>query len=783
MIRSKMRLEVGNVLGPYRIDGPLGAGGMGEVYRAFDPRLHRGVAIKVLPEQLAHDPEALSRFEREARTVAALSHPNIVAIHDFGREGDIAYVVMELLEGETLRQRMERDAVPPARIADHALGVARGLAAAHDRGIVHRDLKPENVWVGRDDWVKILDFGLARVIEPRGTREGADTRTEITRPGVTLGTTGYMAPEQIRGEPADARTDIFALGVLLFEMIAGRPAFGGGSTAETMASILRDEPAALAALPPGIPAQVERIARRCMEKDPDRRFQSARDLGFALELFAADAPPAGPKRTGAEESRRSVAVLLFRDLAGSAENAHIGLGLADSVITELALVRSLVVRPTAAILRYQERRVDPEQAGRELGVEAVVDGNFQRSGSRLRVTVQLISTSDGRPLWGTKIDTSLDDLFRMQDEVSRKIAAALEVELSPADEGRLARVARPSGEAYELYLKGRASLLHGENVHDVNEAIEWFEKAAEADPAFPQAWAGLADAYVRMAFTFDPAGDWYARAQSMCERALALDPHLPEGRYIRARLLWSPDGGFDHAAAIGEFTAAAAERPGLGEAHTWLGVVLLHLSEFEGANREFSEALRIRPDDLMAGMHLGFCRLLEGKFRDALDVSRAISRQAPSAWASYQIAHAELRLGLIDSVRQSLEQAARLFPGDVLFFPLRGLVAASAGDRDRARQQIDLVVANRQAFGHYHHAEYDVACIHALLGDTDAALDWLGRAAHNGFPCHAFFEADPLLASVCATARFSGLMAELREECNRYCRIYSESRQRSSHPS
>ena len=371
----------------------------------------------------------------------------------------------------------------------------------------------------------------------------------------------------------------------------------------------------------------------------------------------------------------------------------------------------------------------------------------------------------------------------MQDEVSRKIAAALEVELSPADEGRLARVARPSGEAYELYLKGRASLLRGEDVRDVNEAIKWFEKAAEVDPAFPQAWAGLADAYVRMAFTYDPAGDWYARAQSMCERALALDPRLPEGRYIRARLVWSPDGGFDHAAAIREFTAAAAERPGLVEVHTWLGVVLLHLSEFEGASREFSEALRIQPDALIAELHFGYCRLLEGRFLEALDLSRAASRKAPSAWASYQLAHAELRLGLLDPVRHTVDQASRLFPGDVLFFPLRGLLAASAGDRDRARQQIDLVVANRQAFGHYHHAEYDVACIHALLGDTGAALDWLSRAAHNGFPCHAFFEADPLLASVRGEAHFSELMSELQEECNRYRLLYSESRQRSSHPS
>ena len=450
-------------LGSYEILSPLGAGGMGEVYRARDGKLDREVAVKVLPDRLAADAEALSRFEREARAVAALSHPNILSIFDFGQDRGVFFAVMELLEGQTLREKLAAGPLPSRRAADYATQIAEGLSAAHARGVVHRDLKPENLFVTKDGYVKILDFGLAsrRPLNAAGREQAAASehpraklnQTDVstafgTEPGVVLGTVGYMAPEQARGEPADVRSDIFSFGAVLFEMLSGTRPFRRDSPAETLTAILRDEP-------PEMPEEVrhaspalERIARRCLEKDPDSRFQLARDLAFALEAIAGSPAP-GPSaiRTVGEtgERKRSVAVLFFKDLAGNPENAHLGLGLADSTITELALVKSLLVRPTAAILRYRDRMITPEEAGRELGVEAVVDGSFQRSGSRLRVTVQLVSTSDGRSLWGSKIDTSLDDVFQMQDEVSRKIAEALEVELSPADERRLARAARPSG--------------------------------------------------------------------------------------------------------------------------------------------------------------------------------------------------------------------------------------------------------------------------------------------------------------------------------------------------
>jgi serine/threonine-protein kinase len=780
-----MTVSPGTRLGPYEILGPLGAGGMGEVYRARDRRLDRDVAVKVLPEAVASDPGALARFEREAKAVAALSHPNILAIHDFGTHGGVLYAVTELLEGKTLREHLEGGDVGPRKAAEYALQMAQGLAAAHEKGIVHRDLKPENVFVTRDGRVKILDFGLAKAVDPGLLRNAtqAPTVAGATEPGTVLGTVGYMSPEQVRGQSADNRSDIFSFGTVFYEMLTGRPAFRADSAVETMNAILTEEPpdftdAKVRNVSPGL----ERVVRRCLEKDPAHRFQDAHDLGFAIEAVsgvstAEAAPP--PVVTEDLSRKRSIAVLLFKDLARNPENAHLGVGLADATITELATVKSLLVRPTAAMLRYQGSAVDPQQAGRELGVDAVVDGSFQRAGSRLRVTVQLVRTSDGRSLWGSKIDTSLDDIFEMQDQVSRKIAEALEVELTPSEERRLARNVRPTAAAYELYLKGRSHLLRG-TLSDVNAAIEAFERARDADPGFALAWAGLSRAYLLMALSFEPEGDWQTRAEETCEKALAIDPQLPEGRYLRGGFLWSPRGGFDHAGAIREFLAAIAGRPSLSEAHDRLAVVLDHVSNFEESLRHSGRAVAIDPQDGFALVQSGLVRYHMSQYGDALKVSEEGARITPSAWVFHQMAHCLIRVERLDDAAALVERSGRQFPNEVLFFPLRGVIAASLQDAARARQQIQLTIQNRKSFIHYHHAQYDIACIHALLGEKEDALRWLSDAAHNGFPCYRFFETDPLLESIRGEERFRALMSELREECAGYRRLYEELRRLES---
>jgi serine/threonine protein kinase/tetratricopeptide (TPR) repeat protein len=741
--------------------------------------------VKVLPEAVASDPGALARFEREARAIATLSHPNILAIHDFATHEGVPYAVTELLEGRTLREHLEGGDVGPRKAAEYALQMAQGLAAAHEKGIVHRDLKPENVFVTRDSRVKILDFGLAKAVDPGLLRNAthAPTGRGATEPGTVLGTGGYMSPEQVRGQSADNRSDVFSFGAVFYEMLTGRHAFRADSAVETMNAILTEEPPDFAdAKVRNVSPGLERIVRRCLEKDPAHRFQDARDLGFAIEAVSgvSTAEAAPPAVVTEDPSRkRSIAVLLFKDLARNPDNAHLGVGLADATITELATVRSLLVRPTAAILRYTGLSVDPQQAGRELGVDAVLDGSFQRSASRLRVTVQLIRTSDGRSLWGSKIDTSLDDIFEMQDQVSRKIAEALEVELTPSDERRLARTPRPAGEAYELYLKGRASLFHG-TLSDVNTAIESFEQSRDADPRFALAWAGLSAAYLQMALNYEPEGDWQARAAEMCERALSVDPQLPEGRYLRGSLLWTPRSGFDHVGAMRELVAAIAGRPNLSEAHTRLSVVLDHASMFEESLSASQAAVAIDPADGLALIHRGLAHYHLGQYERALGVSEQASTQTPAAWTYHQIAHCLIRLGRRSDAAAVVDRTSRQFPNDVLFYPVRGVIAASERDAERARQQIQLTIQNKKSFVHYHHAQYDIACIHALLGEKEEALRWLADAAHNGFPCHGFFEIDPLLESIRGEERFRGLMSELREECAGYRALYLDLRKSSS---
>ena len=772
-----MTLSPGTRLGSYEIVSPIGAGGMGEVYRARDEKLGREIAVKVLPENLASDAEARARFEREAFAVAALSHPNILSIFDFGQDKGISFAVTELLEGETLREKLAAGPLPARKATDYAAQIAEGLAAAHARGVVHRDLKPENLFVTKDGYVKILDFGLARRTSFGGDQTNVETLAFLTEPGVVLGTIGYMSPEQVRGEPADARSDIFSFGAVLFEMLSGFRPFRRDSPAETLTAILRDEPPEMPEETRLASPALERIARRCLEKDPESRFQLARDLAFALEAVVgapARRPAAATPRGGEDsaQAKRSVAVLFFKDLSRDPENAHLGLGLADATITELATVRSLLVRPTAAMLRYQDRSVTPEQAGRELGVDAVVDASFQRSGSRLRVTVQLISTADGRSLWGSKIDTSLDDVFQMQDEVSRRIAEALEVELSPADEKRLARAPRPAGRAYELYMKGRAQLF-SEKLEDVNAAIENFERARQEDPRFALACVGLSNAYTRMAFAFDPEGDWLERAETMCEKALGIEPRLPEGRYLKGLLAWTPQRGFDHRTAIREFLAAIAGRPNLTEAHERLGNTLLHITMFKESETHCYRALAIDPEDVAAKIHLGFCWYLEGRYREALEISLSAERES-GAWSNYQIALCQLKTGDTSGAMQNFERGVRRSPGDPSSYSLRGLIAACQGDAAAARQQIDLTVRNKRSFGHYHHAQYDVACVWAMLGEKQKALDWLADAAHNGFPCYNFFEQDPMLEAIRGERRFGHLMEELKAECEGYRRLYRE---------
>jgi TolB-like protein/Tfp pilus assembly protein PilF len=754
-------------IGPYRVLERIGRGGMGEIFTAEDERLGRVVALKTILPALVPDEESRRRLLTEARAAAALAHPFICTIHDALEHEGVPVIVMEYVKGETVADRVTAGLVPAPEICRIATEVAEALAMAHARGTIHRDISAANIMLATDGHVKVMDFGLARAVQPEPASTATVTSSHLTG-GIVVGTPPYLPPEALRAERIDARADLYSLGVVLYLMATGRLPFIEATTTALIAAILTRAPVAPRTLVPFLPPALDAIIMRLLEKSPDARYASATALAEALAGALSD--------TSRGPVLRSVAVLPFRTLGQAAADDDLGLGLADATITELAAVRSLLVRPTAAILRYRGRTVDPVHAGRELSVDAVVDGSLQRRGGHVRVTAQLLSTSDGRPLWGTKIDANIDDVFRLQDDVAREVMRALDVSVTAADERRLDRAPRGQQEAREHYLRGRVHLTR-ESIESIDAAIDQFQRALTIDPSYAQAYVGLASAFSRMAFSFKPESDFRARAEEMCARALAIDRALPEARFMRGWLAWTPAAGFQHETAIRDVGAAIAESPGLNEAHHLLGIVLLHVSLFEESARELERALAIDPNDSSAYMHLGWTRYLAGDVAEALEISSEAWRRSPSAWSGYQLALVQLQLGNVGEAEKTAAAAARHAPDDVLQFPLTGLIAALRGDDEAAERQIALTVQHKKAFGHYHHAQYDVACIYARLGRPGEAMQWLTDASRNGFPCHDFFMRDRLLEPLRGRTDFAGLITEVAAERDRCRRAYYESRE------
>lgn len=755
-------------IGPYRVLERIGRGGMGEIFTARDERLDRIVALKTISPGVVPDPESRRQLIAEARAAAALTHPFICTIHDALEHDGVPVIVMEYVKGETIAERVTTGPMPPSEICRIGVEVAEALAVAHAHGTIHRDISAANIMIASDGHAKVMDFGLARTRPPASSSSPAMTSSHVTR-GLVVGTPPYLSPEALRGDPIDARADLYSFGVVLYLMATGRLPFIEETTTALVAAILTKPAVAPRTLLPSLPPALDAIILKLLEKDPAARFQSAGSLPAALSDALSD--------TVSSPVLRSVAVLPFRALGqASAGDDDLGLGLADATITELAAVRSLLVRPTAAILRYQGGAVDPLRAGRELSVDAVVDGSLQRRGTQVRVTAQLLSTSDGRPIWGTKIDANVDEVFRLQDDVARQVMRALDVTVTAADERRLERGPRGPAAAREHYLRGRVHMT-SESIGSLDAAIDEFQKAIAVDSSYAEAYVGLATAFSRMAFSFKPDSDLHARAEEMCARALAIDRTLPEARLLRGWLAWTPAAGFQHEATIRDVSLALAERPGLNDAHHMLGMVLLHVSLFDESVRELERALAIDPNDSSAYMHLGWAKYLAGDLAEALEISTEAWRRTPSAWAGYQLGLAQLQLGRLDAAEKTCSAAARHAPEDVLQYPLRGLIAALRGDDEEAARQIEMTVQHRKAFGHYHHAQYDVGCIYARLDRPEEAIRWLTDAGRNGFPCYGFIARDRLLLPLRGREDFAALLVELQAVRDACRRAYYESRE------
>jgi serine/threonine protein kinase/Flp pilus assembly protein TadD len=735
-----MALATSTRLGPYEILGPLGAGGMGEVYRARDTRLERDVAVKVLPERLAQDSAAMARFHREARAVAALSHPNIIAIYDVGTDHGTCFVIMELLEGETLGQRLRREALDWRAALALATAVADGLAAAHAKGITHRDIKPENVYLTTGGGVKLLDFGLARLEKGGPAPAGvAATVTFETQQGVLLGTVSYMSPEQVRGHPADARSDVFALGCVLYEMVTGRRPFVGESTADMMAAVLHDSPVLLSESGRARPPALDRAIARCLEKDPARRFASAAELAAALKAIGLDAAlrdsarqHAGDTVTEAGGAARpagpSVAVLPFVNMSSDPENEYFSDGLAEELINALSKVEGLCVASRISAFAFKGKNEDVRRVGERLNVGTVLQGSVRKSGNRLRIAAQLSNVADGFQLWSETYNRQLEDVFAIQDEIAESISKALRVLLTEKDQQALGRRATADVRAYDCYLRGM-QFFHQFRRKTLEAAVEMFARAIDIDPGYARAHAGLADCYSMLYMTWGVRGETLAKADATSRKALELDPESAEVHTARGVTL-TMSGRFEEARP--EFETAIRLDPNLFEARYFYGRACMAEGLLAEAARLYEEASRLRPEDYQAVLL-------------AAGVLRGLGKQAES--------EAAFRRGI-----RVAEEHLHLYPESARALYLGASAWCQLGERERALEwaRRALAVDPDEPM-----TLYNVACVYALLGQTEDAIDALARAVALGFTHKAWIEHDADFRPLQGQLRFQALLASM----------------------
>jgi TolB-like protein len=652
-----MDLRPGTRLGIYEIVAPLGMGGMGEVVRARDTRLGREVAIKALAGSLTGDRERLSRFRREAQTLASLNHPNIAAIYGLDEEGGAPYLILEFVAGETLADRLQRGALPLREALGLGTQVAAAVEAAHERGIVHRDLKPGNIMITPSGTVKVLDFGIAKSDAAVGVAAGFDLTATTpppgggTLPGTVFGTVAYMSPEQARGVSVDRRSDVWSFGCVLYECLSGGAPFRGNTTSDLIARILEREPD-WNALPPGTPARVRDVLRRCLQKDAESRPRDIRDVRLTLTEVVGT----GAVVEAAPEA--SIAVLPFENLSG-ADDEYFADGMTDEILNALAGVEGLRVAARTSCFAFKGKREDLRTVREKLDVKTVLEGSVRRAGPRLRITVQLVNTADGYQLWAERYDRELTDIFEVQEEIAKAIATRLRGTLQAETDRSQARRGTKNLEAYELLLRGRA--LVTKRGRFLPEAIACFERAVELDPHYAEALGWLADSY-RLQGTFGtgPAQETYLKARTLAERALAIDPNLAEAwstlasveeqyernfkkaeelwdralecdpRHARARsqrALW----GFVEGRLSGDFskreTARAVQEDPL---NAWVGAMHSHLLGFlEEHEASLVEAIRARSldnDSYFACWNLMRCYAWSGRCEEALAFAPEVLR-------------------------------------------------------------------------------------------------------------------------------------------------------------
>jgi serine/threonine-protein kinase len=614
-----MSLNPGTRLGSYEITSLLGSGGMGEVYRAKDLKLGRDVAIKVLQEELASDPERLRRFEQEARSASALNHPNIITIYDIGKHGSTPYIAMEFVEGKTLREILGEGPLPTKKLLPLATQIAEGLAKAHSAGIVHRDLKPENLMVTSDGYVKILDFGLAKLMpESYATGSNIVTLTKAgTREGVVLGTVQYMSPEQAAGRAVDYRSDQFSLGSILHEMATGKLAFQRETVPQTLSAIIEQELKPLVELCPNLPNHLTKIVDRCLAKDPEGRYDSTRDLARDLKSVEV-IPPVQRVRT-ADESKliSSLVVLPLANLSPDPKQEYFSDGMTEALITDLAKISALKVISRTSAMHYKNSDKTLPEIARELNVDAVVEGSVLRAEDRVRITAQLIKADTDEHLWAESYERDLRDVLSLQSEVARTIAKEVKVKLTVQEKSLLARARPVIPEAHDAYLRGRYH-WNKRSPEGFRRAIEHFQKAIELQPSHAAAYSGLADTYVLLGFWgFLSPSEVMPQAKSAAAKALELDEMLAEAHtslgWIRHIYDW------DWSAAERELKLAIELNPSYATAHFWYSIALISLGRQGEGMAEIKRAQELDPLSVAINAQLAWPLIVMRRYDEAIE--------------------------------------------------------------------------------------------------------------------------------------------------------------------
>ncbi|HRH40970.1 MAG TPA: protein kinase [Pyrinomonadaceae bacterium] len=799
-------LSNGEKIGHYRINSAIGAGGMGEIYLALDTRLNRDVAIKILPVKWLENDSAVERFMREARAISTLNHPNILTIYDIGEHQNIKFIATEYVEGQTLRQKMSKTTLALNEILDIVIQIAEALSAAHDAGITHRDIKPENIMLRHDGYVKVLDFGIAKLLERKRDKEKEKQREDdetlilssdfpvtpslsLTSPGMIVGTVAYMSPEQARGLEIDFRSDIFSLGVMLYELIAGRMPFSGETPSDILAAILKTEPRTLSEIVKNIPSELEWSVAKALCKNIDERYQTIRNFLSDLRkikqrlefetvwqrisdsgietLPETQATRILPKSSVSLVSRKkqtrksidSLAVLPLVNFGGDENTEYLSDGITECIINSLTKLPKLRVVPRNTVFRYKGQEIDSQKIGEELDVRALFLGRVMKLGDSIIVKTELIDVAKDSQIWGEQYRRPMTDIFTLLEEIAEEISENLRLKLSGDEKKNLGKRYTDNAEAYQYYLKGRYFVTTKRTEEWIKKGIEFFNKAIDLDPNYALAYSGIAEAY---GFFASSTGGWspneaYPKAKAAALKALELDDALAEAHCSLGFSLLLYD--WDLAGAEREFLQALKLNPNYPNAHDGYGFYLKAVGRHAEAIEKGKLVLQLEPLSTFAHVSLGYAYYFARDYKKAIEeCNKALEMDKNLTFAYRNIGLAHLQLGKFEEAISALKNAVKYSCGGLAFESYLGVAFALADRRQEALEVLEnLHDLDRECYV----PAYNFAMIYASLNELDKAFEWFEQSLKERSGFLPFLKVEPIVDNLRSDVRFQNLLKKI----------------------